>query len=180
MVTARTRAFGSAFPIAIFLTACIAVVAACASTSPPSEAPLTATRSPSAEPVATVAAPSPANGWIEPAAYTFKLESACGERALIGIFRVTVEDHRTVAFSGVDAAGIWFHGDPGSIPTLAAILAETADAKARNASRVDVTSDPLDGHPVDVSIDRIANGIDDESCYRISDYVVAAEVSPTK
>jgi hypothetical protein len=176
MVTPRTQSFvARLFRIA----ACIVVVAGCASTSLPSEAPRTSKQRPSNEPVATGAPVSQASGWIEPAAYTFTLQSACGERALIGIFRVRVEGHRTVAFSGVDAAGLRFQGDPGAIPTLGAILEEAADAKARSASRVDVTSDPIDGHPVEVAIDRVANGIDDESCYRISNYVVAAETSPT-
>lgn len=58
------------------------------------------------------------------------------------------------------------------------ILSEAEDARANNASSVEVTSDPVDSHPVNVAIDRIANGIDDESCYRVSDYIVFADPSP--
>ena len=90
---------------------------------------------------------------------------------------MTVRDHRTVSFQGLDEDGLRYRGDPGTVPTLAMILMEATDARANNASIVDVTSDPLDGHPVNVSIDRIANGIDDESCYRVSDYLPATDPS---
>jgi hypothetical protein len=126
---------------------------------------------------ATTAVPSDSvAGWLEPANYSFTVESSCGERALIGTFRVTVHDHKTVAFLGLDEAGRRYQGDAGSLPTLRGLLEEAGDAAAHEADSVKVETDPADGHPVNVAIDYLANAIDDEACYLITDYLPAAHV----
>jgi hypothetical protein len=148
------------------LLACGLALAACSSVRP---LPATASGGLESPPLAT-AAPAQPGGWVEPSAYTFTLESGCGERSLIGMFRVTVRNHQTVEFEGIDEAGRVFQGDAGAVPTLAAILKEAEDARKGNASSVEVETDPVDGHPVTVAIDWLAGAIDDEACYRVSDY----------
>jgi hypothetical protein len=138
----------------VLLLVCLSAVAVCGSVrpflQPPSE-----------------------RGWIEPADYAFTLESRCGERDLIGTFRVAVRNHETVEFHGLDESGKAFPGDAASIPTLAGILNEAEEATSRHASSVKVETDPVDGHPMNVAIDWKANAIDDEACYRVSDYTLA-------
>jgi hypothetical protein len=158
--------------LAVALLASV-LVAGCASVQPPSAPPAAPSQvaSASPSPSSTESPPAQAIAWVEPAAYTFTFESSCGERSLIGRFRVTVEQFRTVAFQGLDEAGRRYQGDPRSMPTLSTLVKEAEAAKARGASRAEVTTDPADGHPVDVIIDMDANMIDEESCYRILDYV---------
>jgi hypothetical protein len=150
---------------------CVALLAGCASTPRPSDSPAVPGQAVTSVPSATgVVASDPVGGWLEPANYSFTVESSCGERSLIGRFRVTVEGHRTVAFTGLDESGRRYPGDAGSIPTLGGILKEADDATAGNADSVNVETDPADGHPVSVAIDWRANAIDDEACYRVTDY----------
>jgi hypothetical protein len=131
-------------------------------------------------PSATAPVPSdPVGGWLEPANYSFTVESSCGERSLIGRFRVTVKDHSTVAFRGLDEAGRTYQGNAGSMPTLRGFLMEAEDATTRKADSVKVETDPADGHPLNVAIDWLANTIDDESCYRVTDYLPVVDVSPS-
>jgi uncharacterized protein DUF6174 len=170
MVARRARAGAGRGSGITILLGSIALVG-CAPPFRPSEQPIATGSPPNSSAATASAASAAANAWTEPAAYTFTLTSSCGERALIGTFRVTVEAHVTVAFVGVDAAGKGYQSDPRTVPTIGEILREADDAKVRNASRVEVTRDPLDGRPVEVTIDRLANAIDDESCYRIGDYV---------
>jgi hypothetical protein len=49
----------------------------------------------------------------------------------------------------------------------------TGDAtRAANADRVEITLDAVDGHPTEILIDYRVKAIDDEACYRITDYSV--------
>ena len=149
------------------------LVAGCTSVPSPSTSPASPSQvaTAPASPSSTESPPAQAGAWLEPATYTFTLESSCGERSLLGRFRVTVEQFRTVAFQGLDEAGRRYRGDPGSMPTIGALIREARDARAHGASKAEITTDPVDGHPVDVRIDMAANAIDDEACYRILDYV---------
>jgi hypothetical protein len=45
-------------------------------------------------------------------------------------------------------------------------------ARAANADRVEITLDAVDGHPTEILIDYRVKAIDDEACYRITDYSV--------
>jgi hypothetical protein len=174
------------FPLAIGL-----VVAACTSLPSASLSPTSSSGQPAITPSATavvtpvtsavstpVASASNSVQWREPASYTFTLESTCGERALIGTFNVEVQDGETV---GVEAISGYFVSHPAAlptslVPTLDDILAEAADARSRDADEVSVVLDPIDGHPVRVSIDWKTNTIDDEACYEITNYSPAPSV----
>jgi len=173
--------------IALVAVACTSLPSASVPVSPTSSADR-ATGSPSAgvfstpvppalETPSATAGPTPAASpapveWSEPDAYTFTLESTCGERALIGTFNVEVQHGETV---GVEAISGYFVSHPAALPTSAVptlddLLAEASDARSRDADEVSVVLDPIDGHPVWVSIDWKTNTIDDEACYEITNY----------
>lgn len=152
------------------------VLSAC-STAPvdPSEAPtpissLTQTPLPSASSVPTT------GEWTEPADYSFTIDSQCGERALIGRFRVEVENRAVVSVEGFDEQGRSVAAiiEPEAVPTLAEMFERVAEARRDNASEVILSTDPADGHPVSVKIDWQANMIDEEECYEISDFASAS------
>ena len=109
--------------------------------------------------------PEPATiEWREPAGYTYDLDSACGERALIGHIRITVEQGRVTAAVGLDEPGRralrTTRSDPP--PTLGGLLDEVNRARKQGAAVAEVAADPADGHPSKVTIDPIANAVDDD------------------
>ncbi|WP_328475402.1 DUF6174 domain-containing protein [Actinoplanes sp. NBC_00393] len=116
--------------------------------------------------------PAAAAEWQEPARYTYELKSSCGERALIGHFRITVEQGKVTAAEGLDESGRWFVEDARSepAPTLGQLLDQANRAREQGADVAEVTTDPADGHPTEINIDPQANAIDDESCYTITGY----------
>ncbi len=117
----------------------------------------------------------PAGEWEEPEAYSFILDSRCGERTLFGRFAIDVESGDVVAFRGLDMQGRAAASalQPRDLPTLADLLALVADARANGADRVDLVTDPVDAHPVSVEIDWLSEAIDDEECYTTSDVAAA-------
>lgn len=121
-------------------------------------------------------APQPTSAWREPANYSFVLDSRCGERLLIGKFRVTVAGRTTTKVDALDdAAKTALASNPdASVPTLGLLLAEADRARAAHADVVSVEYDPRDGHPSNISIDPSKRTVDDESCYAISEYGVSA------
>jgi hypothetical protein len=129
---------------------------------------------PAAEPAAEPAAAVPASrgGWAEPPAYKFTLTSTCGERALIGRFRVTVASGAVTRTEGLDDAArkALMLRLSKLVPTLGQLLDEAATARRDGADDVVVHVDPRDGHPTSIRIDPSRDAIDDESCYDISDY----------
>lgn len=109
--------------------------------------------------------------WQEPAGYSYVLESACGERALIGRFRITVEQGEVTAAEGLDEPGRRALPTPGEpAPTLRRLLDEVDRARQQGAAVAEITTDPADGRPTGIRIDPAANSVDDESCYTITDY----------
>lgn len=115
--------------------------------------------------------PEPAPAWQEPSDYTYVLRSSCGERPLIGRFRVTVENGQVTKAEGIGEA------DERSLesteltpPTLGQLLDELEEARRNDAHLAELTSDPADGHPTKITIDPIKDAIDDEACYAITDY----------
>lgn len=118
--------------------------------------------------------PSAVAEWAEPAAYSFTLESLCGERNLIGRFAVEVENGVVVAVEGLDDQGQTATSvvQPADVPSLAGLLALVTEARSDGADRVDLVTDPADGRPVSVEIDWEAAAIDDEECYTVSNFVV--------
>lgn len=109
--------------------------------------------------------------WEEPLAYSFVMESSCGERQLIGRFRVTVADGRVTDVEwmgeGDGPPGI----TPDVVPTLAQMIEKAREAQASGSSQVELALHPVDGHPTAVSIDWNTQAIDDEECYVISEYL---------
>lgn len=106
----------------------------------------------------------PPDGPVVPAAYSFDLRSTCGERNLIGDYRVWVEDDVVVRVEP-DA-------DPETVPTLLG-LERLADA-AEPGAEVELERGSA-GWITWLSIDHLPDAIDDEECYRVRD-VVPAEV----
>ncbi len=120
-------------------------------------------------------APPPTSGlWLEPAGYSFVLDSRCGERTLLGRFRVTVADHGVVDVRALDEPAEIVVRDPelrAVVPTLAMLVEEYREGTA-TADVSEMTADPTDGHPVEIAIDYDVEAMDDEACYVISDYRV--------
>ncbi|MBM2614524.1 hypothetical protein JIG36_03015 [Actinoplanes sp. LDG1-06] len=116
-----------------------------------------------AEPAAPVA-------WTEPAAYTYVLESSCGERALIGRFRITVEKGAVAGAVGLDEPGRQMveTGRSEPIPSVGMLIDQLNDARVAGAHEADLETG-ADGVPTRITIDPEKNAVDDESCYAISD-----------
>jgi hypothetical protein len=159
---------------AILFLAELVILAGCGTPFEPSPV----ARPSSAEQQPSVPVVAPIETWREPARYEFVVDSQCGERSLIGRFRVRVQDGKPIGFDRLDASARRFQGNVEELPTLAELLAAVSDARNRGASSVKLTSDPRDGHPTDVEIDWHATAIDDEECYRIAGYVVDPSAIP--
>lgn len=155
--------------LALLLTACSATSA------PRSESPFADASAVPATPSPPSAAPSATAEWDEPEAYSFTLESRCGERMLIGRFTVEVENGEVIGIEGLDDQGRTAASviQPSEVPTLADLVGLAADARSDGADKVNLVTDPADGRPVSVEIDWQANATDDEECYQISDFVAA-------
>jgi len=112
--------------------------------------------------------------WQEPARYSFVLDSTCGERALIGRFRITVEQGKVTKAEGLDesARRAVENGPSDTAPTLRQLLDELDEARQARADVAELSADPSDGHPTKITIDPAADSIDDESCYAITEYAV--------
>jgi len=108
--------------------------------------------------------------WAEPPRYTYVLESTCGERALIGRYRITVENGQVVTAEGLDEPARRTVADspPDTIPTLAQLVTELNEARRTRAGVAELETDPATGHPTRITIDPELDAVDDESCYAIS------------
>jgi hypothetical protein len=113
-----------------------------------------------------------------PPSYSYVLTSTCGERALLGRFRIVVRDRDTVvsgepadAETNPDA-----NLDTGDYPSIAALLGVARDAGPDAV--VEFETDAA-GLPRRLSIDNLPDAIDDEECYAFADIQpVAAGPSP--
>ncbi|NNN32371.1 hypothetical protein HLK59_18795 [Streptomyces sp. S3(2020)] len=115
-----------------------------------------------------------ASAWEEPAAYTYTLTSSEGERALIGIFRITVRDGEVTKAVGLDdSARRVVRELPDQVPTIGALLEELEQARGDDADTAEARY-AADGHPTRIEIDRERNAVDDEVRYDISTYEPAA------
>lgn len=63
-----------------------------------------------------------------------------------------------------------FQGPIESVPTIADIAARADEARTEGADHLTVSTDSREGYPTLVEIDWDANTIDEEECYRVSDY----------
>jgi hypothetical protein len=125
------------------------------------------------------AAPAAPPAWSEPADYKFAFESTCGERALIGHFRADVVGGTVTETVGLDDAArrALMLRIADLVPTLGAMVDQAEEAKAAGGTMT-ITRDATDGHPTDIRIDPDPDGIDDESCYRITEYTIGGQPGP--
>jgi hypothetical protein len=128
----------------------------------------------------TNAAPEPAATWSAPAKYAFTLSSQCGERALIGRFRVTVQDDKVTHAEGLDDAArrALMLRMADLVPTLRKLEAEAETARTEGADVVEVERAPGDAHPTEITIDQSRDAVDDEACYTIEDYTIGGSGGP--
>lgn len=105
-----------------------------------------------------------------PTSYAFTLTSSCGERGLIGDYRVTVRDEQV---AGAESLNRDYPYEPtlSEIPTLQDLV--DLARSARPEAVVDYVVDDA-GVPRSLSLDPVPNGIDDEECYEVSDLVTSA------
>jgi predicted small lipoprotein YifL len=99
-----------------------------------------------------------------PTSYRIVLTSSCGERSLLGRFRLRVRHDRVVDAQPLGEsrmAGLRLD----DVPTLAGLV-----DKAKNAEQDAVVDLRIDdaGIPTSLRIDHIPEAIDDEECYRVT------------
>jgi hypothetical protein len=162
----RIGAFGAVAVVAL-------VVGVIIGTSPLMRQGETSTPSPTPAADASPSASTGPDGWREPPAYTFVMESSCGWFG--GRFLITVEDGEVTAVSGLD--GNTEPVDNEHVGTLGELMQAVERARSDRDAEVTLRTDPVDGHPVEVAFDMSA-GIDDESCYLIESYVASASPDP--
>jgi hypothetical protein len=119
--------------------------------------------------------------WTVPAKYGYTLDSQCGERALIGRFKVTVVDDKVVHTEGLDDAArrALMLRVADLVPTLRQLEAEAEDARSKGADVVEIERELSDAHPTKITIDESREAEDDESCYTIEDYTIGLAGDPS-
>ncbi|BCJ41016.1 hypothetical protein GCM10010168_46850 [Actinoplanes ianthinogenes] len=97
-----------------------------------------------------------------PSRYTYVLTSTCGERALIGRYRIAVDG---AAATG-EPLGPDSNQDVTHYPAITELLAEvdTAGPDAVIEFQADAA-----GLPASLTVDPVPNAIDDEACYTFTD-----------
>ena len=117
----------------------------------------------------------PISSWQPPDAYEFVLHSSCGERSLIGRFRVAVNDGTVTEVEGLDdsARSVLASDLEVDVPTLPDLLEEAVNARDNGAEVVDVEARD-DGRPIRIEIDGDFDTEDDETCYDISGFTEAS------
>lgn len=113
----------------------------------------------------------PSEPWMEPANYTYTVNSSCGEQWPIGTFEIVVKDHTVTSAAPLDssAQSLLDHSGLAHIPTLQQLVGEYQIAVDDGEYGAEIEQAPLDGHPTLIVIDG-GQGIDDKSCYLITDY----------
>lgn len=144
-----------------------------------SASPAASTSAAESSAVGTSAAESSASSWADweaPDGYRFTVDSSCGERPFLGVYRVTVRGGDVIAADyDHPLTGATVALEPEElqswVPTLEDMLDEARGATGDpEAGEIEVVTDPADGHPTKVSVDHIESAIDDESCYVVTDY----------
>ena len=111
--------------------------------------------------------------WEAPDSYQFVVNSSCGERFFLGTFQITVRNGAVVEAVGLDADAERLLGNPqwrADIPSLSDLIAEARVARAEGADLVRVNLSEDGNYPTTIEIDWLANAIDDEACYRITEF----------
>ena len=115
------------------------------------------------------------SGWTEPSGkYEYTLQSTCGERLVHGRMRLTVNGGKVVEAVGLDepGRGTVAAAKLENLPTMKDLVTEYEQAVRDGADKAKAEFDPGDGHPTLIDLDIYSNTIDDEACYRVSDYRV--------
>ncbi|MFL6071694.1 MAG: DUF6174 domain-containing protein [Actinomycetes bacterium] len=104
--------------------------------------------------------------WEEsgPDAYSLHLVSSCGERAGLGEFAITVDA------DGATAKPLDKWSDQPRIASVPDLFDEIKAGLDGNAESVQVEYHPTLGYPQRIDIDYVRKAIDDEVCYRVSDF----------
>lgn len=120
---------------------------------------------------ATSTGQTAAEAWVAPNRYSYKLTSSCGERSLIGEFRIAVEDGGVLSVKPLDesARAMVKSGFESEVPSIEDLVAEAAQAEADGADLVQITR-AQDGRPTLIEIDYRETAIDDEACYAIGQF----------
>ncbi|WP_157441676.1 DUF6174 domain-containing protein [Actinoplanes awajinensis] len=98
--------------------------------------------------------------------YSYVVTASCGERAVIGTFRIVVRDRDVVVSAEPADPESTVQVPLASFPTLKYIVEQVESAEPDAV--VEFTTDAA-GRPAHVSIDHRPNAIDDEECYDITD-----------
>jgi Family of unknown function (DUF6174) len=106
--------------------------------------------------------------WEPGSSYTYELDSSCGERSLIGEFRIEVRDGEVSSVEPLDesARSMIEGGFEDDIPSIEELLTEARLARSEGADVVEVRRAD-DGRPTEIEIDYMKEAIDDEACYVI-------------
>jgi hypothetical protein len=148
--------------VAVCGVALLALMSACTST-PPASTPTAA-----ASEVAAASAPP----WTEPAKYGFVLERQCNRGPSVGRYRVAVENGQVVKADRIDGRTATGEEEI-DVPSLGELL-DLAQTAADDGGEVTTKFDPTDGHPIAVSFNMSAEGVDGASCFTITEYQPAA------
>lgn len=102
-----------------------------------------------------------------PTSYDVTLTSSCGERGLLGAYRVSVRDELVTGVENLDQ-DYPYEPRPSEVPTLQDLL-----DRGRSAPPDTIVEFVVDaaGVPRTLSLDPVANAIDDEECYEVTDLV---------
>lgn len=109
--------------------------------------------------------------WESPGDYRYDLKSSCGEQALIGEFRITVEDSEVADVKGLDEASERLLGSQFAdvIPTIEELLEMAHQAERDDAEMLNIEYDS-EGVPSLIEFDYSWDAIDDESCFVITNF----------
>jgi hypothetical protein len=99
-----------------------------------------------------------------PNSYRYVLGSSCGERGLLGRYRVVVRDGVVASVQNLND-DYPYQPDLAEMPTLAGLVEKAESAKPPAVVNLDLDGSGL---PRSLEIDHVPNGIDDEECYEVS------------
>lgn len=142
--------------MAVITLGVLAMVGCSADSDAPSDRPRSA--------IATSEATPSASRSAIPDSYRYVLESSCGERGLLGRYRVVVRDGVVASVKNLNH-GYPYQPNLAEVPTLAGLV-----EKAESAGPEAVVDLILDGSglPKSLEIDHIPDAVDDEECYEVS------------
>ena len=104
-----------------------------------------------------------------PTAYVYDLNSACGERNMLGDFRISVVDGTV---TDVEPLGDTQMNEMtiDTFPTLDDLIGIVENSEPDAEIELEVNAD---GIPTSIDIDHVPEAIDDEECYRVTNVQVS-------